>query len=1048
VISGAGTGGATKAIFREIGDNFLSYTYTDISAGFFETASSAFSQHKDKMTFKTLNVENDTVQQGYTEGAYDLVVAFFVIHATSDLECSLRNLRRLLKPGGFLVIGEGADNGNGTATSGFIFGTLPGWWIGTDKGRVLTPLISPQEWNGLLLSTGFSGTDATLSISADDVFNVFPVVSQAVDDRIHFLREPLSTSSSLERTEVPQIQKLILVGGKSSCSAQLMEDLQEAIIRYKFAVEIHRFESLTEVDFDLVDDESTVVSLTDLDAPVFRDITEARFDALKRMFDVGKKVLWITSGRRGDEPFANMMVAFARCAAHETPELRLQQVDISDPGNMSSGTLAEILMRFHAALLMRSHENTSKERDIFWTIEPEMIIDHKKRQLAPRLCFIDELNERYNAGRRHVTREIDIRISPNPVRLQPHYSQQSGSGYVLREVTLYETELWEHNNGHEGWVELDITHATLSALKTPFGHMFLILGVQQETGVSYLALVSSLSSPIRVFLRHAVVGSMIGNLAPEDTLRAVAAHLVSLTVLDSLHIGQTLVVYQAPSIIADALTMQAAFKGVEIVYTTHSTDESAPETWVKLPEYLSQSELNDILALEEPPSAFLGFSNDKITRSANETTLLSVFGARCNIVMTAKSLFSPTATGGNDSIPPQFLLGGIEDALCKAVSFAQNQWPIDDGTQKPRPLSSLSVMGPAVPIAHLIRGSSGARDLMCIVNWTQIPSSLPVLATRLDAGPMFKGTRCTYWLVGMSGALGISLTDWMISRGARNLVITSRTPEIDPEWISSHKRHGAIVRIMACDVTDERALGAVYREICNTLPPVMGVIHGAMVLRDVAISNMSFEQLNDVVGPKVNGSIYLDRIFSDINLDFFVLTSSVNTVIGNRGQANYAAANAFMCSLAAQRRKRGLRAAAVNGGAILGAGYMERDSRRTWDRIAQNNWMMRMSEDDFVQSICEGIEASRLDSSHGPEITTGLNFVPSNADSAPFWASDPKFSVFIIHKQDGVDNGIQSKATTADMAVPIQSLLLECKSQEEVHRVVQRKSQTWIKHPS
>jgi hypothetical protein len=145
---------------------------------------------------------------------------------------------------------------------------------------------------------------------------------------------------------------------------------------------------------------------------------------------------------------------------------------------------------------------------------------------------------------------------------------------------------------------------------------------------------------------------------------------------------------------------------------------------------------------------------------------------------------------------------------------------------------------------------------------------------------------------------------------------------------------------------------------------------------------MLLDQLRDVTSPKVSGSINLDKIFYCVDLEFFVLTSSVNSVIANRGQANYAAANSSMCSLATQRRKRGLRAAAVNGRAIIGAGYMERASRRTWDRVAQNNWMMRLSEDDFVQSVCEGIEASRLDG-HGPDMSTGLIMSPKESIMHP-----------------------------------------------------------------
>lgn len=114
--------------------------------------------------------------------------------------------------------------------------------------------------------------------------------------------------------------------------------------------------------------------------------------------------------------------------------------------------------------------------------------------------------------------------------------------------------------------------------------------------------------------------------------------------------------------------------------------------------------------------------------------------------------------------------------------------------------------------------------------------------------------------------------------------------------------YDCLANLICSDVTDEKALRAVHRTIIDTLPPIVGVLNGAMVLRDVSVRNMSFEQVIDVIRPKVLGSAHLDNIFYDTSLDFFVLLSSINCVIGNVGQANYAAANMGMCGIAANRR--------------------------------------------------------------------------------------------------------------------------------------------------
>jgi hypothetical protein len=235
-------------------------------------------------------------------------------------------------------------------------------------------------------------------------------------------------------------------------------------------------------------------------------------------------------------------------------------------------------------------------------------------------------------------------------------------------------------------------------------------------------------------------------------------------------------------------------------------------------------------------------------------------------------------------------------------------------------------------------------------------------------------------------------------------------------------------------VTDENALKAIHHRICATLPPIVGAMNGAMVLRDVSIRNMSFAELSDVIRPKVLGSIYLDRIFYDVDLDFFLLISSINCVIGNLGQANYAAANTFMCSLAAQRRKRGLRAATMNGGAIMGAGYMERESRRALDLIVQKLHMMRMSEEDWNQSICEGIHAGHLDSIAGPELTTGLSDVPYDTPNAPYWFLNPMFSSFIVQQKADSLVKNEGKATAS-----LLDILATCTFKEDVRSAIESK---------
>ena len=129
---GAGTGSATSFILPAIAGRgswqrrVSTYVFTDISAGFFEKAREKFAEWSDIVTYKALNIEVDPKEQGFSE-QYDLVVAANALHATSNMDATLQYVRKLLRPGGKLMLIEVT---NMTHIMGsFIFGLLPGWWL-------------------------------------------------------------------------------------------------------------------------------------------------------------------------------------------------------------------------------------------------------------------------------------------------------------------------------------------------------------------------------------------------------------------------------------------------------------------------------------------------------------------------------------------------------------------------------------------------------------------------------------------------------------------------------------------------------------------------------------------------------------------------------------------------------------------------------------------------------------------------------------------------------------------------------------------------------
>ncbi|KAI1473097.1 uncharacterized protein F4812DRAFT_454916 [Daldinia caldariorum] len=980
---GAGTGAATKSILRAVGRDFLSYTSTDVSVSFAETAKAVFSkhQHQGRMIFKVLDAENDPVEQGYTEGGYDLIVASSVLHATAELEETLRNIRKLLRPGGFLVVAEGSNDIQPGGIPGFIFGSLPEWWLGVPEGRTFSPFISDDDWDKRLKATGFSGIDETAPEEFQNVLGMTLFVSRAVDSHVDYLRAPRSTLS-LDTS----ISSLFIIGGETERTAHLAEELCQ--ISRSLAIEPHIFKTLRDVEHGAIHPSSIVVCLTDLDKPVFQDITPEQFLSLKKIFGTPKTMLWITAGRRGKKPFFNMTVGFGRTAMNETPGLRLQFLDTEAPWTIHAQQIIDFILRLHTT--SRNGHNT------LWTIEPEIVIDSKGRELLPRLRYIPALNDRYNSTRREITHEVNT--SDTTISIQWEKTGWTAK-QLLEQPSVGETV---------PLVEINTTHAIISAIKTPSGYKFLTLGFEVVSKAKYLALVPSLASTLRI-PSSSVIRCPDTQRSDSSLLVLVASHLVASAVLDPLWDNHAVVVHNPSIVVAEAIAMKASEENISVVFMTDSSEQGTPSSWITLCPYISRSALKKVLP--STISCFVGLTNRDGKGSDNQSTIISCLSPHCRNE-TQDTIFSFHGSEGFANSP---VLGRALQQALDSITRHEDQ-------------KSDTLAAKVVSITDLIRKAYHI-DPMTVVDWT-IPAMVPVPVTRLDVNSFFKADK-TYWIVGLSGNLGTSLCDWMISKGAKTIALTSRNPQIKSDWISAHSCNGVTIAILPGDVTDEASLKAVKEKITVTLPPIAGVMNGAAMLKDVSIKNMSFKQLDDVIGPKVYGSMYLDRLFKYENLDFFLLFSSVSWVYGNLGQANYAAANAYVCTLAAQRRQRGLAATAIDIGPIFGVGYMERAHSKALDLTVSKMSLMHLSEVDFHQIIAESIIYGRPGALGGPELSTGLVPVAADSPDAPIWCSNPRFAAFITHRtEDGRSNGVAAASPS------ISGLLEQCKTEDDVEGVV------------
>ncbi len=189
----------------------------------------------------------------------------------------------------------------------------------------------------------------------------------------------------------------------------------------------------------------------------------------------------------------------------------------------------------------------------------------------------------------------------------------------------------------------------------------------------------------------------------------------------------------------------------------------------------------------------------------------------------------------------------------------------------------------------------------------------------------------SYLVTGGVGALGLKVAEWLAENGAGGLVLVSRRGEptsgTAADVIAALRSRGLTVHCLAVDVADRDALKHALEKLPKSVPPIRGVIHAAGVLADGVLADMSLDALDKAMLPKTVGAWNLHEATSQLPLDFFVMFSSVATILGSPGQANYAAGNAALDALAHYRRSRGLPATSINWGPWADSGMAAEQGR-------------------------------------------------------------------------------------------------------------------------
>lgn len=745
---GAGTGTATKEIFKETGFPFRDYTFTDISSGFFASAQTSFGEHADGMVFKPLDISKDPRSQGFEPHSYDLIVASLVLHATPTLIETLKNVRRLLKPGGYLIAIE--IQKDIPAHIGAIFGAFSGWWLGADDGRVLSPCIDISEWDDLLRQTGFSGCDSSASEADPLVHPATIFVSQAVDERVSFLRNPLATSTSSSFT----IPRLVLLGGESAETGSLISQLTPLLQSYCTSIETCR--ELTEIEALGINSDTTVVSLVDLDQPVFQEITEPTWESLKSMLQQVGSLIWVTGGRRAKKPHSNMMVGVMRSALNEIPNISTQFLDFEHDGQVDAAVLSGAVLQFARAVKLKHDDSVA---DILHTIEPELVFQEAGVVVIPRLTREQAMDDRYNASRRLVSTMIptaQASISLGPAKTDNYY---------VREVGLDASE--DASKTPDQLVR--VSHSLVLPLRlNRHSSLFWSIGTRIDTEAPVIAF--SLVNEAQVSPEFCI--PIPGNAFPDDLKAGFLWHLVlyqiSSLLLSDLEDGDKVLMYEAEPALAELVRAEGEKRGVEVVCTT--TDEGVSSKGLGLRLIATEK---DIQALQ--PESVAVFADFSVT---GESRLISqrisrYMNAACKRE-TIESIF-----GGLTRTHTQKTKEKLQAILGDAVASIVNA---------PQPIAPEGVIGLAD-----IDAIKGLLTYRYIVDWT-VEEQVPAFREPVDTHPLFSPSK-TYWLVGLTGSLGLSLCEWMIRKGARHIAISSRRPNVEPAWLEMIASKGAVVKV-------------------------------------------------------------------------------------------------------------------------------------------------------------------------------------------------------------------------------------------------------------
>jgi hybrid polyketide synthase/nonribosomal peptide synthetase ACE1 len=770
---GAGTGGATSMILKQLQGSFSSYTYTDISSGFFEKAQDKFAKHRSRMVFKVLDIERDVQEQGYEPHSQDLVIASLVLHATRNLEETLKNARKLLKPGGRLLMLELTDND--PIRFGFIFGGLPGWWLGHQDGRTLSPCVGIGEWEALMKKTGFSTIEAMTPHNTTFPLPLSVIITQAVDDRVEFLREPLSPAAAALGA-----QHLTVIGGDPSGNAGLASRIISAAGRH-YQQPVKHISSLANVAQHELTFLGSVVSIVDLGAEsAFESVSAEKLSALQGIFRQSKNIIWVTVSGLVDSPYRNMYRGLQRSVVKELKHIRVQLLDFASEADICSDEISRRLLQLEAT---SRWEHDGRLNNLLWYQEPEVRIANGGKALVPRVRPSTQRNQRYNSGRRRITEDINLDSSVVSIR-----HAAIGGGFTVEksgDTAVQTATPLDHDR-----VEVRLSHSLINPFKLPGGSSLYLssgrLNAARDGCAHVITLSETLDSVVRTPRDWVVsVSDHValdgdehrGELEAKRAIVGFYTNLVAGGILAGAQPRDVVVVLDPGFSLGNALIPLSADRGVQLILFTSTAAASVlRQPWVHIHPRATRRTLHKMVPTKPTRFVNVGGSHDLVGAFAAVLPFGSTVvrgGLTAHLVEDSHSAVS-AALGDFHAAWARFKHGG------QTVAAA--------GTDVLLPVVTLAELASAT----VVPPSASAQ---AVVAWSA-SSIVPLPISPASKAVRFAPDK-TYWMAGLTGSLGLSLVEWMVGQGARYVALSSRNPKVDDAWLRAIAARGATVAVFS-----------------------------------------------------------------------------------------------------------------------------------------------------------------------------------------------------------------------------------------------------------